>query len=346
MQSVQANHMSEYNILQKTMLDTQEQIRSKFELQVESQKQQIAKLQADLHAKMLSSEQQLGDLNQEKTTLEFQMRDLQRQFNLNEQDRKHLVQELDAYVAFKKEFEAERHSMQKEMVGIQSKLESMTLQIQDKELQIENHATLARAYQENKGNLEERLQVYAKQVQELENERKKWGEKYSELEKRIENKKEEMKEYYETLMVKNEVIRKQVRNRIYDCSFVEAKILYLYSQEASIEDLSKKYKETEEKLLQANEQVQQLQHQVTVTQQRLQEAQERIQESNQIIQENKGVSLFFFTTFGGILTFLGNIDYHLFGRRNYSLAVRRTIYSRDTLWCKWHRSGWCKRSWK
>lgn len=212
MQSVQANHMSEYNTLQKSMLDAQELIRSKFEQQVESQKQHIAKLQQDLHAKMLSSEQQVGDLNQEKTTLEFQLRDLQRQFNLNEQDRKHLVQELDAYVSFKKEFEAERHTSQKEMVGIQSKLESLTLQLQDKELQIENHQTLARAYQENKGNLEERLQVFAKQVQEIELERKKWEDKYTELEKRIENKKEEMKEYYETLMIKNEIIRKQVRH--------------------------------------------------------------------------------------------------------------------------------------
>lgn len=166
-------------------------------------------------------------MQQEKTQVEYSYRDLQRQYTVNENDRNSLLSQLNDYIVLKKAYEEDKHIHQKELLTIQSKYDSMVVQLQEKEQQIDNLTTLSQAYLENKTNLEARILILTKQLSDLEGERKRWEEKYLTIEKRNDNKQEEIKEYYETLMQKNEMIRKHVSQPYHIISYHIFISLYL-----------------------------------------------------------------------------------------------------------------------
>ena len=202
------------------------------------------------------------ELLQAKNSLELQLRDTTRLHKNVEKDRDRLLGETEDYLTKLRSNEEEKTSLQHSIIKLQSKNDNLLQQLHDREENLQKTLELNRSFEENKHNLELRIDGIEKQYSDLNNNYSLLQEEYNNSLQLVEKLQIEIKNLKENIRVKNEVIKKQeiIVTEIKQKT-VDYEGLYKQEQEKSAErdkdikelrkhlkEFSRRYKEAEDQL--------------------------------------------------------------------------------------------------
>jgi len=131
--TIRSQHTQEVSQLQITMLANMEQMREKYEAQLESARNNIDSLQAAAKVKAEEVLKLTTDLQHEKGHLEFRERELMRLLESADNDRDRIAQECKEIAAQKRAVDEQRGNLERDLARATARIEALTQQVQDRD---------------------------------------------------------------------------------------------------------------------------------------------------------------------------------------------------------------------
>jgi len=131
--SLKSKHTQEVSQLQMTMMSNMEQMREKYEGQLEAARSSIDALQAAAKVKADEVLKLTTDLQHEKGHLEFRERELMRLLESADADRDRISLECKETAAQKRQVEEARGNLERELARTSARVEALGVQIQDRD---------------------------------------------------------------------------------------------------------------------------------------------------------------------------------------------------------------------
>ena len=131
--SIRSQHTQEVSQMQITMLSNMEQMREKYEAQLESARNNIDSLQAAAKVKAEEVLKLTTDLQHEKGHLEFRERELVRLLESADNDRDRIAQECKDIAAQKRAVDEQRGNLERDLARATARIEALTQQVQDRD---------------------------------------------------------------------------------------------------------------------------------------------------------------------------------------------------------------------
>lgn len=277
---MKASHAQELNELRKESIQSMEAMKLKYTTEIDELKQSIDDLKLSSSNQKSQLESQITgrfvdcafwffkicfhllELLQAKNSLELQLRDTTRLYKNVEKDRDRLLGETEDYLNKLRSNEEEKTSLQHSIIKLQSKNDNLVQQLHDREENLQKTLELNRSFEENKHNLELRIDGMEKQYSDLNNNYTLLQEEYNNSLQLVEKLQIEIRSLKENIRIKNEVIKKQeiIVTEIKQKT-VDYEGLYKKEQEKTTEqdkeikelrkhlkEFSRRYKEAEDQL--------------------------------------------------------------------------------------------------
>lgn len=208
-ESLRSAHTEEIAKMKMTLMESAEEERKRYEAQLESARNNIDSLHADLKAKTTELEESTIELKREKQHLEFRERELARLLETAEADRDRVFGECKAISEQRRAVEEVRASLERNLARSEAKGEALVAQLADREDMVKKSAALQKAAEEARRLTEEKLDIYVADNENLHEKIKQGSNEITRGNSVIQRLQLDKRTLTDKMKVKSDVIRKQ-----------------------------------------------------------------------------------------------------------------------------------------
>ena len=209
-QTLNASHNEELATLRIQNMQETEKFRLLHEEELKSMNQQLEELRLQSSNKIHSLEALLTDANQTRSDLQLALKESENNYTTIYHDKENLLINVQQLTEQKIKNEEIRLNLEKDVVRMSSKIDSLQYQLQDKDELISKTMALQRACEDSKVALEEKLNFYIETNDSLQSRIREGSQEITKGNQVIAGQQNDIQQLRDKIRLKGEVIRRQV----------------------------------------------------------------------------------------------------------------------------------------